>query len=85
MYVLTKISVALFAGSIVFRVLLGWNIWVSASVLVVATGIYTVSGGLSAVIYTEVAQTFILVVGGVVVFIISMVDIVRFILRLFTF
>ncbi|KAL0479791.1 SLC5A, partial [Acrasis kona] len=75
MYVLTKISVALFAGSIVFKVLLGWNIWVSATVLVVATGLYTVSGGLSAVIYTEVAQTFILIVGGITVFIICMVDV----------
>ena len=63
-YVFTKIAVAIFAGALVLRAVLGWDMWWSALALVVATGIYTVAGGLAAVIYTEVVQTVVLVVGA---------------------
>lgn len=64
-YVFTKVSVAVFAGALVLREVLGWNMWVGAIVLIVATGIYTVAGGLRAVIYTELLQAFILIAGGI--------------------
>ncbi|GMU33829.1 MAG: sodium/solute symporter [Planctomycetia bacterium] len=64
-YVFTKISVAVFAGALVLKEVLGWNIWAGAIVLVVATGIYTIFGGLRAVIYTELMQAFILIAGGI--------------------
>ena len=35
------------------------------SILVVATGIYTIAGGLAAVIYTDTVQTLILIIGAV--------------------
>jgi SSS family solute:Na+ symporter len=38
--------------------------WQSSIALVVATGIYTVAGGLAAVIYTEVIQTVVLIAGA---------------------
>ncbi len=63
-YVLTKISVTLFAGGVVLRALTGLSLWTSAAGLIVITGIYTVLGGLRAVIYTEVMQTFVLIVGS---------------------
>jgi SSS family solute:Na+ symporter len=63
-YIFTKISVALFAGAIVLHAVLGWNMWQSAVALVIATGIYTIAGGLAAVIYTEVIQTAILIAGA---------------------
>lgn len=63
-YVLTKISVTLFAGAIVVKAVTGLDIWTGAAVLVVATGIYTVAGGLRAVIYTELMQTFVLIIGS---------------------
>src|SRR5205809_5622236 len=50
-YVLTKISVTLFAGGIVMREVTGYSVWTSAVILIVITGIYTVLGGLRAVIY----------------------------------
>ncbi len=65
-YVLTKISVTLIAGSAFLYVLFGWNPLASSVALVIATGIYTVAGGLSAVIYTERIQAFVLVGGAVV-------------------
>ncbi len=65
-YVLTKISVTIYAGGIVFEAI-GVNFWVGAFVLVVATGIYTVFGGLKAVVYTDMVQMFVLVGGAVAV------------------
>ena len=63
-YVLTKISVTLFAGGVVMRAVTGLNFWTSAVVLIVVTGLYTVTGGLRAVIFTEVAQAVVLIVGS---------------------
>ncbi|MBA4251741.1 MAG: sodium transporter [Chlorobiaceae bacterium] len=64
-YILTKISISLFAGAILLREVVGWDFYTSAIVLVIATGIYTIAGGLAAVIYTEVVQTFVLIFGAV--------------------
>ncbi|HEX9615668.1 MAG TPA: sodium/solute symporter, partial [Bacteroidota bacterium] len=63
-YVLTKISVTLFAGGIVIRELTGLDMFESAVILVLITGLYTVAGGLRAVVYTEVVQTFVLIGGA---------------------
>jgi solute:Na+ symporter, SSS family len=40
-YVLTKISVTLFAGGVVMRAVTGLDLWTSASLLIVITGLYT--------------------------------------------
>jgi SSS family solute:Na+ symporter len=63
-YVLTKISVTLFAGGVVMRAVTGFDIWTSATVLIVVTGLYTIFGGLRAVIYTEVLQAIVLIFGS---------------------
>jgi SSS family solute:Na+ symporter len=64
-YVLTKISVHLWAAAIVMKGISGWNPLTTALILVVVTGIYTIAGGLSAVIYTEVVQTLVLLTGAI--------------------
>ncbi len=66
-YVLTKISVTIAAGGIVFEALMGINFWTGALVVVVVTGIYTVFGGLRAVLYTDLLQMFVLIGGAVAV------------------
>ncbi len=63
-YVLTKISVSLFAGGLIIQQLTGLNVWVSSAIIVIATGLYTIAGGLRAVIYTELLQTFVLILGS---------------------
>jgi SSS family solute:Na+ symporter len=65
-YVLTKISVTIFAGAIVFTALLGIDFWTGAIFIVVATGIYTVFGGFKAVVYTDMMQMFVLVGGSII-------------------
>lgn len=59
-YVLTKISVTIAAGGIIFEAI-GLDFWVGAIAVVVATGLYTILGGLKAVIYTDMIQMFILI------------------------
>lgn len=64
-YVMTKISVTLFAGSLLLKSVLGWDVYTSSIILVLITGIYTIVGGLKAVIYTELLQTFVLIGGAI--------------------
>ena len=71
-YVLTKISVTIAAGGIVFETIMGLNFWTGAFVVVIATGIYTVFGGLRAVLYTDMLQAFILIGGAVCVTVIGL-------------
>ena len=74
-YVVTKVSVTVYAGAKVFETLLPdvgvtiaghfWGpFWLGAIATVVLTGIYTVFGGLRAVLYTDTAQAVILLVGS---------------------
>ena len=65
-YVLTKISVTIYAGGVVVSALLGIDFWTGAIATVVLTGIYTVLGGMRAVVYTETLQAILLVVGAAV-------------------
>jgi solute:Na+ symporter, SSS family len=65
-YVFTKISVHLYAAAIVLERVVGWSPLTSAVILVIATGVYTIAGGLAAVIYTDLVQTLILVAGAVI-------------------
>ncbi|NDV16359.1 sodium/solute symporter [Muricauda sp. TY007] len=63
-YVLTKISVTIYAGGVVVSALLGIDFWTGAIATVVLTGVYTVLGGMRAVVYTETLQAIILVIGA---------------------
>ena len=65
-YVLTKISVTIYAGGVVVSALLGIDFWTGAIATVVLTGLYTVLGGMRAVVYTETLQAILLVVGAAV-------------------
>lgn len=73
-YVFTKVSVTVYAGALVFRTLLPDTFgtpdnafWVGAFTTVILTGIYTVLGGLRAVVYTEVLQTGLLLLGSAMI------------------
>jgi len=75
-YVFTKVSVTVYAGGVVFNVLLpeiqiritdGFVLdafWIGAFLTVTLTGIYTILGGLRAVVYTDTIQTVILLIGS---------------------
>ncbi len=71
-YVLTKISVTIYAGGVVFESLMGISFWTGAVVVVVITGLYTIFGGLRAVVYTDMLQAVVLIVGAGVVTLIGL-------------
>ncbi|XP_008422299.1 sodium/glucose cotransporter 1-like [Poecilia reticulata] len=64
LYVFTKISADMFSGAIFIQQALGLNIYVAIIALLAITALYTVTGGLAAVIYTDALQTIIMVIGS---------------------
>ncbi len=73
-YVLTKLAVGIFAGGVVFAVMIPDvtfmgldSFWIGSIAVIVLTGIYTIMGGMRAVAYTSAIQTVILVLGSVFV------------------
>lgn len=84
-YVVTKIAVGIFAGGIVFSVLLpemklnlgGFTLdsfWLGSIAVVVLTGLYTVAGGLRAVAYTDTLQTIIFIIGSSLVTVFGLME-----------
>jgi solute:Na+ symporter, SSS family len=58
----------LYSGSLVGQVLLpGWPLWLIVAILAGAAGLYTVLGGLRAVIYTEAVQAIVLLAGALLI------------------
>jgi SSS family solute:Na+ symporter len=70
-YVLTKVSVTIYAGAVVFEALLPDTFgsprnafWIGAIATVVLSGLYTIAGGLRVVLFTDSAQAIILLIGS---------------------
>lgn len=64
-YVFVEISAVLYLGGLAIHSLLGIDILWSVVVLALATGAYTIAGGLRAVIWTEMLQLGVLLAGGI--------------------
>nr|XP_027809240.1 sodium/glucose cotransporter 1-like isoform X3 [Marmota flaviventris] len=62
--IFTKISASIFAGAIFINLALGLDIYLAIFLLLAITGLYTITGGLAAVIYTDTLQTAIMLVGS---------------------
>ena len=78
LYIISKVAVGIFAGGVVFSALLpnlGFYIgsyhvdsfWIGSVMVLVLTGLYTMLGGMRAVVYTEALQTIVLVIGSVLI------------------
>ncbi|XP_034276457.1 sodium/myo-inositol cotransporter 2 isoform X2 [Pantherophis guttatus] len=63
-YIFTKISVDMYAGALFIQQALHWDLYIAVTGLLVITAIYTVAGGLAAVIYTDTLQTVIMLAGA---------------------
>jgi len=74
-YILTKVSVTVYAGAVVFQALMGIEFWTGALIIVILTGIYTVLGGLRAVVYTESMQAIVLIIGSLTVTVMGLIKI----------
>uniref|UniRef100_A0A3Q3QDR8 Sodium/myo-inositol cotransporter 2 n=1 Tax=Monopterus albus TaxID=43700 RepID=A0A3Q3QDR8_MONAL len=65
-YIFTKISVDMYAGALFIQLALQWDIYLAVVLLLSITALYTVAGGLAAVIYTDAAQTAIMLAGALI-------------------
>jgi solute:Na+ symporter, SSS family len=66
-YIITKASVTIFAAATVITIFFpGVDFWTAAIILVIITGVYTIFGGLHAVMYTEAIQAIVLLLGSTV-------------------
>ncbi|MBD3628471.1 sodium/solute symporter [Cyclobacterium sp.] len=61
------IGVSLYAGAVVFENVFGVSIPLSIVIIALATGIYTIVGGLTSVVITETVQTVILIAGSLTI------------------
>ncbi|CAH0522213.1 unnamed protein product [Peronospora belbahrii] len=72
MYVLTKMSASIYGGAVVFQATLGWNLYIGAGVCISLSAMYSIAGGLRAVMYTDLFQMCVFILGGFVIFSYSM-------------
>jgi SSS family solute:Na+ symporter len=74
-YILTKVSVTVYAGAVVFQTLMGIEFWSGALLIVLITGAYTIFGGLRAVIYTDALQALVLIIGSITITVMGLIKI----------
>ena len=65
--VIIHIAFSMLAGGIVLKTLFGLNMYISVIIVCFITAIYTIIGGLKAVVVTESIQTVVLVAGAVII------------------
>ncbi len=65
-YVFVEIAAVLYFGALALNALIGISVHVCVLIIAVATAIYTIAGGLRAVVWTEMLQLVVLLGGGVV-------------------
>ncbi|XP_066111121.1 solute carrier family 5 member 4-like isoform X2 [Saccopteryx bilineata] len=59
-----NISSNIFSGAIFIKLALGLDLYLAIFILLAITAIYTITGGLASVIYTDTLQTFIMLIGS---------------------
>jgi len=65
--IIVHIAFSMLAGGIVLKTLFGFNMYASVMVIAIITAIYTIVGGLKAVVVTESIQTVVLLVGAIII------------------
>ena len=71
---LIHIGISLYAGAAVFEAFFGFDVITSIIIISVITAIYTVVGGLKAVVVTETIQTVILLAGAAIVTLLAILE-----------
>lgn len=70
-YVFINLAGVMYSGGLALHSIFGINIWLAVIMLAVGAGVYTVSGGLASVIWTDVLQCIILLAGGLLIFVLG--------------
>lgn len=72
LYVFTKISADLYAGAIFINQAIRLDMYASVLTLLAVAALFTIAGGLSAVIWTDFAQTILMLLGALVLTVLSL-------------
>eukprot|EP00092_Neocalanus_flemingeri_P006236 GFUD01006710.1.p1 GENE.GFUD01006710.1~~GFUD01006710.1.p1 ORF type:complete len:708 (+),score=187.08 GFUD01006710.1:236-2125(+) len=79
LYIFTKISADLLSGALYIKLALGLKgesgLYLSILVLLIIAAIFTIGGGLSAVIWTDFVQTILMVIGAFILMVFAMVEV----------
>jgi SSS family solute:Na+ symporter len=67
-YVFINLAGVMYSGGLALHSIFGINIWLAIIILAAGAGVYTVTGGLASVIWTDVLQCILLLAGGLLVF-----------------
>ncbi|MCX5643143.1 MAG: sodium/solute symporter [Phycisphaerae bacterium] len=67
-YVFINLAGVLYAGGLALHTIFGVNLWCAILMLAVVTAVYTVAGGLPAVVWNDVIQACLLLAAGLLVF-----------------
>lgn len=67
-YVFASLTVAVYGGAITISAYFGFSMHYAIWGIITFTAIYTIYGGLSSVAWTDLIQTFLIIVGGVMLF-----------------
>ncbi|XP_077984830.1 sodium/glucose cotransporter 4-like [Glandiceps talaboti] len=76
--ILTALAAEMYSGAIIIQQAVGWDLYVSCISLLALTAIYTVLGGLTAVIYTDAVQSFIIIGSATILTILAFLEIGKY-------
>jgi SSS family solute:Na+ symporter len=62
-----NLGLTFWASALILKTLMGWDIWFSIIATALVVGLYTLFGGLTAVVMTDVVQLIIMFIGGAAV------------------
>ncbi|CAL8282596.1 unnamed protein product [Boreogadus saida] len=68
-------GVDMYAGAVFIQRALQWNLYLAVGVLLCITAVYTIAGGLAAVIYTDAVQTCIMLAGALTLMVFSFAEV----------
>ncbi|XP_007955595.1 sodium/glucose cotransporter 1-like [Orycteropus afer afer] len=66
LYIFNRISVDIFSGAVFMRLVMGLDVYLVVFIVVTVAGMYTITGGLAAVVYTDTLQAVIMLLGFIV-------------------
>jgi SSS family solute:Na+ symporter len=75
LFMVGTIATILVSAAAMFEGLLGWSFWLSVGITCVLVGLYTVSGGLRAVVITDVVSCVVLIAGATVMCVVGVREI----------
>ncbi|XP_049475046.1 sodium/glucose cotransporter 1-like isoform X4 [Panthera uncia] len=65
LYIFNKISVEICTGAMFMRLVLGLDVYLATIILLTIMGIYTITGGFAAVVYTDTLHAAVMVLGSI--------------------